>query len=194
MLFHFVAETVGISLYSLTETDVFLLYSITTVQAGGAGTVTVERSTVTRTVHHGTTQIDGEKMRLTVTEAANLYQMSRTTLYRKINSGKLSAGTDGKIDLSEMIRVFGEAENSGAKVVSQESATSVAELQSENERVLQEKIKGLEQQVKTLQSQLESANNLIEWFKGQVEKPQKLIEHKAKKSLFGRVLSAITSE
>lgn len=133
-------------------------------------------------------------MRLTVTEAASLYQISRTTLYRKINSGKLSAGDDGKIDLSEMIRVFGEAESSGVNPVSQKSAPAVSELDNEKELVLQEKIKGLEQQLKTLQSQLESAQNLIEWFKGQVEKPQKLIEHKTKKSLFGRVLSAITSE
>lgn len=133
-------------------------------------------------------------MRLTVTEAAKLYQMSRTTIYRKINNGKLSADTDNKIDLSEMIRVFGEAKSSGTNSVLHENTSPVTGLQSDKELVLLEKIKGLEQEVRSLESQLESAKNLIEWFKSQVEKPQKLIEHKAKKTLFGRVLSAITND
>jgi predicted DNA-binding transcriptional regulator AlpA len=145
-------------------------------------------------VLHGTTQNDGEHMRLTVTEAAKLYEISRTTIYRKINNGSLSADTDNKIDLSEMIRVFGEAKSSGTKSVLHENTSPVSVLQSDKELVLLEKIKGLEQEVKSLQSQLESAQSMIEWFKAQVEKPQKLIEHKTKKTLFGRVLSAITND
>ncbi|MFM7015404.1 MAG: plasmid replication DNA-binding protein [Bacteroidota bacterium] len=133
-------------------------------------------------------------MRLSVTEAANLYRISRTTIYRNINNGKLSTDSDNKIDLSEMIRVFGEAKVPSTNLVSQESAPLVTPLQSENELMLHEKIRGLELQVKTLQSQLENANSLIEWFKNQVERPQKLIEHKPKKSLFNRVLSAINNE
>ncbi len=137
---------------------------------------------------------NGEHMRLSVTEAANLYQISRTTIYRKIKNGKLSADTDSKIDLSEMIRVFGEAKSSGTKKVLQEETKIVTVLQSDKEMILLEKIKGLEQEVRSLNSQLENAKNLIEWFKSQVEKPQKLIEHKAKKTLFGRVLNAIRNE
>lgn len=133
-------------------------------------------------------------MRLTVTEGAKLYDISRTTVYRKINNGSLSADTDNKIDLSEMIRVFGEAKSNGAKSVLHENKSNVSVLQSDKELVLLEKIKGLEQEVRSLESQLESAKNLIEWFKSQVEKPQKLIEHKTKKTLFGRVLSAITND
>ena len=133
-------------------------------------------------------------MRLSVTEAATLYKISRTTIYRNINSGKLSTGSDNKIDLSEMIRVFGEAKTPNTKTVLHESAPTVPPLQSESELMLQEKIRGLELQVKNLQSQLENAQSLIEWFKNQVERPQKLIEHKPKKSLFNRVLSALNNE
>jgi molecular chaperone GrpE (heat shock protein) len=133
-------------------------------------------------------------MRLSVTEAASLYRISRTTIYRNINNGKLSTGSDNKIDLSEMIRVFGEAKTPSTNSVLQGSAPPVTPLQSESELMLHEKIRGLELQVKTLQSQLENAQSLIEWFKNQVERPQKLIEHKAKKSLFNRVLSALNNE
>jgi hypothetical protein len=133
-------------------------------------------------------------MRLSVTEAASLYRISRTTIYRNINNGKLSTGSDNKIDLSEMIRVFGEAKTPSTNSTLQGSAPPVTPLQSESELMLHEKIRGLELQVKTLQSQLENAHSLIEWFKNQVERPQKLIEHKPKKSLFNRVLSALNNE
>ncbi len=51
-------------------------------------------------------------MDFTITEAAKLYGKQRKTLYRHIDSGRLSAGVrgDGKrvIDLSELIRCYGE--------------------------------------------------------------------------------------
>ena len=131
-------------------------------------------------------------MKLSVTEAATLYKISRTTIYRNINSGKLSTGSGNKIDLSEMIRVFGEAKAQNTESVLQGNTPTVPPLQSEI--VLHERIKWLEVQVKTLQSQLENAHSLIEWFKSQIEQPQKLIEHKPKKSLFNRVLSALNNE
>ena len=131
-------------------------------------------------------------MKLSVTEAATLYKNSRTTIYRNINSGKLSTGSGKKIDLSEMIRVFGEAKAQNTESVLQGNTPTVPPLQSEI--VLHERIKWLEVQVKTLQSQLENAHSLIEWFKSQIEQPQKLIEHKPKKSLFNRVLSALNNE
>lgn len=131
-------------------------------------------------------------MKLSVTEAATLYKISRTTIYRNINSGKLSTGSGKKIDLSEMIRVFGEAKAQNTESVLQGNTPTVPPLQSEI--VLHERIKWLEVQVKTLQSQLENAHSLIEWFKSQIEQPQKLIEHRPKKSLFNRVLSALNNE
>ena len=97
-----------------------------------------------------------------------------------------------KIGLSEMIRVFGEAKAQNTESVLQGNTPTVPPLQSEI--ALHERIKWLEVQVKTLQSQLENAHSLIEWFKSQIEQPQKLIEHRPKKSLFNRVLSALNNE
>lgn len=57
-------------------------------------------------------------MQFTITEAANLYGKQRKTLYRHIESGRLSAGVrgDGKrvIDLAELIRCYGETPNTPA--------------------------------------------------------------------------------
>lgn len=54
-------------------------------------------------------------MQFTITEAANLYGKQRKTLYRHIDSGRISAGVrgDGKrvIDLAELIRCYGEPPN-----------------------------------------------------------------------------------
>ena len=43
-----------------------------------------------------------------VSDAANLYQKSRATLYKDIKNGNLSRDQDGLIDFSELLRVYGE--------------------------------------------------------------------------------------
>ena len=51
------------------------------------------------------------RMQFTITEAAKLYGKQRKTIYRHLDTGRLSAGVrgDGKrvIDLSELIRCYG---------------------------------------------------------------------------------------
>ena len=47
-------------------------------------------------------------MNISVTKAAREWGVSRTTIYQKVNDGKLSRTADKKIDASEMLRVFGE--------------------------------------------------------------------------------------
>lgn len=50
--------------------------------------------------------------KLNVSQAASLYQKSRNTLYQAIQKGKLSKDHDGLLDLSELIRVYGEPKKS----------------------------------------------------------------------------------
>jgi len=45
---------------------------------------------------------------VTVIEAAPLIGKSTQTLYRHIKAGKVSKNSDGKLDTSELIRVYGE--------------------------------------------------------------------------------------
>ena len=47
-------------------------------------------------------------MIISVTKAAKEWGVSRTTIYQKVNNGKLSRTADKKIDTSEMLRIFGE--------------------------------------------------------------------------------------
>ena len=47
-------------------------------------------------------------MIISVTKAAKEWGVSRTTIYQKVNDGELSRTVDKKIDVSEMLRVFGE--------------------------------------------------------------------------------------
>jgi len=55
-----------------------------------------------------------------ITEAAKLTGKSRTTLYRYIDQGKLTA-VDGNIDTSELIRVFGEIREQDSTASSERS-------------------------------------------------------------------------
>ena len=60
---------------------------------------------------------------LSVIELANLYGMNRQSIYKRINKGDLSKNSDGKIDFSEAIRVFGEPSNKNTNVTPLQSTT-----------------------------------------------------------------------
>ena len=86
---------------------------------------------------------------LSVIELANLYGMNRQSIYKRINKGDLSKNSDGKIDFSEAIRVFGEPSHKNNNVTTLQS-TSV---QKETE------VDMLKQQVDILKKQLELAHD-----------------------------------
>ena len=82
---------------------------------------------------------------LSVIELSNLYGITRQAIYKQVNKGNLSKNSDGKIDLSEAIRVFGEP------------SRNVNGSQTTETRKLSE-VHLLEQQVYMLQKQLEQAH------------------------------------
>lgn len=84
---------------------------------------------------------------LSVIELAKLYGMNRQSIYKRINKGDLSKNSDGKIDLAEAIRVFGEP--------SQRSTQNVT-LQSQAAQKSAE-VDILQQQVDILKKQLDLA-------------------------------------
>ena len=83
---------------------------------------------------------------LSVIELSNLYGMTRQAVYKQVNKGNLSKNSDGKIDLSEAIRVFGEP----SKHVNSSQTTETRKLSE---------VHLLEQQVHMLQKQLEQAHD-----------------------------------
>jgi len=86
---------------------------------------------------------------LSVIELANLYGMNRQSIYKRINKGDLSKNSDGKIDFSEALRVFGEPSNKNKDVTTLQSTT----VQKETE------VDILKQQVDILKKQLELAHD-----------------------------------
>lgn len=82
---------------------------------------------------------------LSVIELSNLYGITRQAIYKQVNKGNLSKNSDGKIDISEAIRVFGEP------------SRNVNSSQTTETRKLSE-VHLLEQQVYMLQKQLEQAH------------------------------------
>lgn len=111
--------------------------------------------------------------KLTVSELAKLYGYSRQAIYAHINKGNLSKGSDGLIDFSEALRVFGEpksksTDDNQSKSINSQDLTQVDLLKS---------------QVDLLEKQLNQAllreNQSIErevFYQEQIEAMQRLLE------------------
>lgn len=95
--------------------------------------------------------------KVSVSEAARLYGKDRKTLYRHINKGRLSAGPveDGVrlIDMSELIRVYGEPPASSATDATpptKEAATPLSQALMDEISVLRQEVQGLRNELKRL--------------------------------------------
>jgi predicted DNA-binding protein YlxM (UPF0122 family) len=111
--------------------------------------------------------------KLSVSELAKLYGYSRQAIYAHINKGNLSKGSDGLIDFSEALRVFGEP---------QKKDIDVNRSQSINSQNLTE-VDLLKRQVDILEKQLNQAllreNQSLEresFYQEQIEAMQRLLE------------------
>ncbi len=107
-------------------------------------------------------------MQITIKEIQNQWGIARATIYKHIKSGKLSRLDNGLVDVSEVIRVYGEP--------SKNTQVDIKETRIDD----QEKSLLL-QKIAFLESQLSQAEKREEWLKSQVEKAQetiKLLEHK----------------
>jgi hypothetical protein len=127
--------------------------------------------------------------KLSILAASKLYSMSRETIYKHLKNGELSKDSGGKIDLSEMIRVFGEpktkTQDSPSKAIQKDSKSSkdnVFSLVIENEQ--------LKVQIRQLQEQIDRGIVRENWLQQQInDLMQRRIEHTpAKKSFLGRLL------
>ncbi|MFG0635056.1 plasmid replication DNA-binding protein [Acinetobacter soli] len=103
---------------------------------------------------------------LSVIELSKLYGMNRQSIYKRINKGDLSKNNDGKIDLSEAIRVFGEPSNKNNNVTTPQSTA----VQNETE------VDILKQQVDILKKQLELAHEREIFQREQLEAKDNQIE------------------
>ncbi len=126
-------------------------------------------------------------MEVTISDIQQQWNISRATVYKHIKQGKLSRLQNGKIDVSEVVRVYGEPKET-------QTRQEVDTVDSQEKSLLLEKIRLLE-------SQLDDARERESWLKSQVETAQatiKLLEYRKpdqpekRQGLLARVVKAIT--
>ena len=116
-------------------------------------------------------------------DASKAFKKSRTTIYEAIKNGELSRDHDGLIDLSELIRVYGNPIGVQSSARTEHAQKDVqVHVQSEIENVLKDQISLLKNQLdlanhreKALMQHIEDLTHRIE-FKGQLEQPKTEVE------------------
>ena len=116
-------------------------------------------------------------------DASKAFKKSRTTIYEDIKNGELSRDHDGLIDLSELIRVYGNPIGVQSSARTEHAQKDVqVHVQSEIENVLKDQISLLKNQLdlanqreKSLMQHIEDLTHRIE-FKGQLEQPKTEVE------------------
>ena len=113
---------------------------------------------------------------LSVIELAKLYGMTRQAVYKQVNKGNLTKNSDGKIDLAEAIRVFGEPSQrvngsqltdtpklSGVHLLEQQvhMLQKQLELAQEREQFQREELKAKNDQLNAKDEQIESLQRLL---------------------------------
>lgn len=134
-------------------------------------------------------------MELDIKASAKFIKVSRTTLYKKISQGELSKNSNGLIDTSELLRVFGEPSKRDRE--HKEKTLKNLEVNighGEHEHaLLLEKIKNLENLLRESRENLEEAKQEKEWLRGKVDTltdTVKLLQapkNQEKKGLFARI-------
>ena len=103
-------------------------------------------------------------MEISILEASKRLKVGRSTIYKKIASGELSKTPSGKIDPSELFRVFG----SSPKTVSQDVPnTPVDNFQDIENHPL---YKAQADKVRMLEEALNQACDREQWQRGQIER------------------------
>ena len=117
--------------------------------------------------------------KFSVMDASKAFKKSRTTIYEALKNGELSRDNDGLIDLSELLRVYGNPMGVQSSTRTEQVQKDVhVHVQSEIETVLKDQISLLKNQLdlanqreKSLMQHIEDLTHRIE-FKGTLEQPK----------------------
>lgn len=116
---------------------------------------------------------------LSVIEVAELYGFNRQTVYKRINKGELSKNSDGKIDLAEAIRVFGEpaSRNKPVTPINIEDTVPSVEVDMLREQVdiLREQLRLSMDRERLAKDREEVALDREQFYQNQIEMMQRLL-------------------
>lgn len=116
---------------------------------------------------------------LSVIEVAELYGFNRQTVYKRINKGELSKNSDGKIDLAEAIRVFGEPASRNKPVTPINPEDTVPSLEADMLReqvdILREQLRLSMDRERLAKDREEVALDREQFYQNQIEMMQRLL-------------------
>lgn len=108
-------------------------------------------------------------MGITVSQASKDWNVSRTTIYNKINGGKLSKNSDGTVEVVDMLAVFGEPKKKAEQVQKPSDSTTVDNqiktellLEQQKSEFLEASNKKQEKEIERLQKALERSQDTID--------------------------------
>lgn len=125
--------------------------------------------------------------RISINKASQDFGVSRNTLYKYIKQGKLTKDSEGKLDTSDLVRLFSKVVHRTKELAQDEnvSTTQNEQLKAENEQ-LKQQLAINEMRINELKLQLDYVRQNEIWLKQQLD--QKLIEHKeGKKGLLSKL-------
>ena len=125
--------------------------------------------------------------RISINKASLDFNISRNTLYKHIKQGKLTKDAEGKLDTSDLVRLYGTHVNGQQEstTVDTNISAQVEQLRQENQQ-LKQLLAVNEMLVNQLQQQIHDLKQDKQHLFNQLE--QKLLETKtSNKSLFGRL-------
>ena len=111
---------------------------------------------------------------ITIKEAVAGGWAARATIYRAISRGEITTrkAPDGKVyvDVSELVRVFGEPKDKSQPVKETDNPQPRQEPIALEIAVLKERLASLERDCNRLEASLKEAQERESWFKGQLER------------------------
>ena len=126
--------------------------------------------------------------RITISKASKDFKVSRNTIYKALEKGKLTRDANGLVDTIELIRLFSEHSNTTPQSTAVDTQLEqVIEQIEQREQLLQQEVQQLKAQVQSLEVQLQYVKANEAWLKQQLD--QKLLEQKKheSKGLLGRL-------
>lgn len=125
--------------------------------------------------------------RISINKASLDFNISRNTLYKHIKQGKITKDAEGKLDTSDLVRLYGTHVNGqqDSTTVDTNISAQFEQLKQENQQ-LKQLLAVNEMLVNQLQQQIHDLKQDKQHLFNQLE--QKLLETKtSNKSLFGRL-------
>lgn len=126
-------------------------------------------------------------MRISINQASKDFNISRNTLYKHIKQGKLSRDSDGKVDVSDLVKLYSKHANSTQQstTVNTAEVAQIEQLQQENTQ-LKQLLAVNEMFINQLQQQVQDLKQDKENLFAQIN--QKRIDSKdTKKGIFNRL-------